>query len=107
MLKLFSSLPLAASLAASAAQAQAPADAADSYRIAVPYGDLNLASPRGLAAFRNRVRGAALSVCGERKVAPLAEASAGAECRADFERAAESRLSLVLTRQDSNAAGTR
>lgn len=108
MLKLISSLVLAAGLAAGAAHAQpSAADAGDTYRVAVPYGDLNLASPRGQATLRNRIRAAAASVCGDTKVAPLAEASVSAACRAGFIRAAEGRMSLVLAGQDTTVVGTR
>jgi UrcA family protein len=106
MLKLISSIALAATLAAGAAQAQAP-NGDDTYRVAVRVGDLNLASPSGLATFHGRVRAAAAQACGAVVVAPLAEATLTAQCRAGFIRAAESKVSLALGRQDNSIAGTR
>lgn len=108
MLKRIFMFAVAAGLAAGAAQAQAPdAEAGDTYRIAVRSADLNLMSPSGLATFHGRVRAAAAQACGEAKVAPLAEATRIAQCRAGFVRAAEGRMSLVLARQDTGVAGTR
>jgi UrcA family protein len=107
MIKLMTSLALAASLAAAAAQAQARANADDSYVASIPYGDLNLASPAGLATLRGRIRGAAFDVCGRSMVVPLAEAERTARCRAEFIRSAESRVTLVLNRQGDRVAGTR
>jgi UrcA family protein len=106
MLKLTSTVAVAASLAAGAAQAQTP-DAADTYRVSVRQADLNLASPSGLATFRGRVRAAASQACGDGKVAPLLEATQIAQCRAGFVRAAEARVSVALARQDTVVAGTR
>jgi UrcA family protein len=63
--KLFTSVALAATFAAGAAQAQAPAESGETYSIAVRSADLNLSSADGLATFRGRVRAAASHACGE------------------------------------------
>ena len=107
MLKLFTAAALGAALAAGAAQAQAPTAGADTYSVAVRSGDLNLASPNGVATFRGRVRAAATHACGDLKTAPLIEATQIAQCRAGFERSAEGRVSLAAMRQDTAVAGTR
>jgi UrcA family protein len=107
MLKLFTTVALAATLCAGAAKAQAPADAADTYAVAVRSGDLNLASPSGIATFQGRVRAAAAQACGDAKVAPLLEATQIARCRAGFERGAQLRTPLAQARQDTTVAGTR
>jgi UrcA family protein len=107
MFKLFTAVALAATLAAGAAQAQTPADGADTYSVTVRSADLNLASAEGIATFRGRVRAAAAHACGDAKVTPLLEATQIAQCRAGFERSAEGRVSIALARQDTVVAGTR
>lgn len=107
MLKLFTTVALGAGLCAGAARAQAPADAADTYRVAVRSADLNLASPSGIATFEGRVRAAAAQACGDAKVAPLNEATQIAQCRVGFERGARLRVSIAQARTDTTVAGTR
>ncbi|HEY0311662.1 MAG TPA: UrcA family protein [Allosphingosinicella sp.] len=106
MLKLINVAALAAAFAGTASEAQGQA-AAGTYSVAIRSGDLNLASPGGLATFRGRVHAGAAQACGDEKVAPLAEATQIAQCRAGFARAAEGRVSLALARQDTAVAGTR
>jgi UrcA family protein len=107
MLKLFPAAALAATLCAGTAAAQAPADGADTYTVAVRSVDLNLASASGLATFQGRVRAAATHACGDAKVSPLIEATQIAECRAGFERSAQTRIALARAPQDTAVAGTR
>lgn len=106
MLKLFTSVAIAATLCAGAARAQAPSDGADTYKVAVRSADLNLASAGGVATFQGRVRAAATHVCGDAKVSPLLDATQIAECRAGFERSAQIRVARA-TPQDTAVAGTR
>lgn len=61
----------------------------ESFSVAIPYGDLNLDSPAGIAAFAGRVKGEAKLVCGQAFPAWLEEAANVRKCRADFVRAAE------------------
>jgi len=112
MLKLFTSVAIAATLAASASGARAQAPAADSAletrSASVRIDDLNLSSPGGLATFRSRVRSAAFSVCGYAAPAPLAELDQVARCRDEVRRSGERGLGLALAaRQDNGAVGTR
>lgn len=110
MLKLISTVALAATLAAGAAQAQPPAtatDRTDTYSLSVHVADLNLATPSGLATFRGRVRAAAAQACGDPTAVPLFEAMDIVQCRAGFIRSAEGRLAMALNRQDTVVAGTR
>jgi len=106
MLKLITVAALAAAFAGTASEAQGPATAG-TYSVAIRSADLNLASPGGLATFRGRVHAAAAQACGDEKVAPLAEATQIAQCRAGFARAADYRVGVALTRQDTVVAGTR
>jgi len=105
MTKFLAVLALSAGLA-SAAQAQ-PASGADTFSAAVRAGDLNLASPGGLATFRGRVRAAADRYCGVAPTLPLAENSAIGRCHAELARSAEAQVSLAMNRTDNAVVGTR
>jgi UrcA family protein len=105
MTKFLVSLALAAGLA-TAAQAQNAAGA-DTFSTTVRAGDLNLASPGGLATFRGRVRAAADHYCGAAPTKPLVENEAVSRCRAELSRSAEMQVSLAMSRIDNAVVGTR
>ncbi|MBV8687996.1 MAG: UrcA family protein [Alphaproteobacteria bacterium] len=109
MKTLFASIALATVLAASAgsaARAQ-PAGGEETYTASIRSGDLNLATPGGLATFHGRVKAAANQVCGTAPVLPFNEASAIAACRAQLFRAADRQVSLAMAKPDTLVAGTR
>jgi UrcA family protein len=88
---------LAAAAAASALLA-APAgaqQASDVYTAAVAYGDLNLNSVAGRAAFSGRVKAQAGRVCGFQIATPLQESRDIRACRTEFARNAEQRIEMA------------
>jgi UrcA family protein len=105
MTKFLVSVALAASLA-TASQAQNAAGA-DTFSTAVRAGDLNLASPGGLATFRGRVRAAADRSCGAAPTRPLVENNEVSRCRAELARSAEMQVGLAMSRIDDAVVGTR
>lgn len=105
MTKFLVSIALAASLN-TAAQAQ-PGPAAETFTASVRAGDLNLASPAGLATLHGRVEAVADRYCGAAPVKPLAEAMAIARCHAELQHSAASQIALALGRTDTAVAGTR
>jgi UrcA family protein len=110
MLRLVTSVAIAATLAASAAKAQAPAVelGTETRSATVRVADLNLSTASGLATFRDRVRFAANEVCGVTAGGALQEAEQVARCHGQVRRSAERGLGLTLAaRQDNGAVGTR
>jgi UrcA family protein len=93
-------------VAVTAAFAAMPAAAQDlqfygngAYRISIPYGDLNLASPAGLKTLEGRVKAAAWRVCGLARPMTLIERRERKDCREGVFRAARPQVTLA-------AAGT-
>jgi len=105
MIRYLAPIALAAALAA-AAQAQ-PAYADDMFSATVRSGDLNLATPDGLATLRGRVKAAADRLCGVAPTLPLDEASAVGRCHAQLIRSAEAQVSVAMVKTDTAVAGTR
>lgn len=101
-----SSMILASLLATGAAQAQ-PAEGSQSYTASVRSGDLNLATPGGLATFHGRVKVAANQICGLAPSLPFYEARSVGECRAQIFRSAERQVTLAMAKSDTTVAGTR
>ncbi|MEA3064849.1 MAG: hypothetical protein QOJ27_1295 [Sphingomonadales bacterium] len=90
-------VPLLAFLTAACAAVPALAqERPDTFSAAVQQGDLNLASPAGVATFRGRVKALADRTCGAVPVAPIREAGPIAACRAQLFRSAERQVSLAL-----------
>jgi UrcA family protein len=106
MKAVFQLIALAALLAAGAAQARPAADF-DAPSASIRSGDLNLASPGGLATLRGRVKVAANQLCGIAPALPFGEARAVGACRAQIFRSAERQAMLAMARPDSVVAGTR
>jgi UrcA family protein len=102
----FCSIALASLLAATAAQAQ-PAAESETYSASIRSGDLNLATPGGLATFHGRVKAAANQICGTAPVLPFNEARAIGECRAHLFRSADRQVTLAMAKSDDGVAGTR
>jgi UrcA family protein len=50
-------------------------------RVAVPYGDLNLASQKGRAALNQRIKRAVAAVCDSPEIRDISRAAAASECR--------------------------
>src|SRR4051812_49031752 len=100
----FLAIALAASLATAAYAQPAPAD--DVFTASVRAGDLNLASPGGLATLRGRVKAVADRYCGVGPSKPLLENAAISRCHAELQRSAASQVALALGR-DTAVAGTR
>jgi UrcA family protein len=105
MIRYLAPIALAAAFAG-VAQAQ-PAYAGDMVSVAVRTGDLNLATPAGLATLQGRVRAAANRLCGVAPTLPLDEASAIGRCRAQLARSAEGQIALAFAQRDSAVVGTR
>ncbi|HEY0413680.1 MAG TPA: UrcA family protein [Allosphingosinicella sp.] len=106
MTRIFASIALATLFAASAAQAR-PAEADGTYTASIRSGDLNLATPGGLATFHGRVKAAANQVCGAVPVLPFYEADAVSACRSQLFRSADRQVSLAMGRSDDIVVGTR
>ena len=91
MTRNFSSALIAAALCtAGAAQAKEPNPSAT-----IRYGDLNLASPSGVATFRGRVKAAANRLCGTAPAQVIHQARAAADCRAELMRSAEAQIAAA------------
>ena len=89
-------------LAAAATFAATPASAANveisndgSYRIAVPYGDLNLATSAGIRTLEGRMRAATNSVCNSGQPPSLSELRAFNACRLSISEAARPQIALA------------
>lgn len=97
-MKTFLSLTIAAAaLSASPAGAHSIRVSDDgSYRIAIPYGDLNLASPAGVQTLKGRIKAAAKAVCGTARARSVGEARAVEACRQDVLAAARPKMMLAL-----------
>ena len=65
-------------------------------RVAVEYGDLNLASDIGRAAFDNRIAYAARQLCGDYLHTELKWAAMSQSCQADVIAGAQARRDAVL-----------
>jgi UrcA family protein len=92
-------LAAAATLAASPAGAHAVEISDDGrYRIAVPYGDLNLATPAGVRKLEARLKAAARSVCASPTETGFAAAREVGDCRRDALNAARPQMTLALNR---------
>lgn len=100
-------LPLAVAAAATFAASPAGAHSIHisddgGYRISIPYGDLNLASPAGARTLQGRLKAASRAACGGTpKVMGLAEARAFETCRRNVLEVARPKLSLALEPRDS------
>jgi UrcA family protein len=95
-------LPLALAAAATALAAS-PAGAhtihvADDgqYRVAIPYGDLNLANPAGVRALERRLKAATVAVCGRSTGKGVADARTASACRKSILEAARPQLALAV-----------
>jgi UrcA family protein len=105
MIRYLAPIALAAAFAG-VAQAQ-PAYADGMVSAAVRTGDLNLATPDGLATLNGRVRAAANRLCGVAPTLPLDEASAIGRCRAELVRSAEGQVAIASAQRDTAVIGTR
>ena len=105
-MKTFLSLTIAAiALSASPAAAHSVRFADDgSYRISVPYGDLNLASPAGVETLKGRINAATKAVCGTPRARSVAEARAVQTCRQDVWAAARPKMMLALKGEKGSIA---
>jgi UrcA family protein len=72
------------------------------YRISVPYGDLNLASPAGVQRLEGRLKAATNAVCGTPRAMGLAEAREVGACRRNVRDVARPQMALAL-KQDKGA----
>ena len=73
----------AAALAAGPAAAQLSA-LTDTYQVAVPYADLNLANPVGAAILERRIEAGAKQACGERSIFEMTRWNAVQTCQERF-----------------------
>ena len=93
---------LTAMALAMACAAPATAEPIDNqFSVAVPYGDLNLDSPEGVAALKGRVKAKAAQACDVPPIT-LGQALQVRSCRMAFVRSAERNLELELA---SSAGG--
>ena len=83
----------AASAASPAAASRAAAPAGEPFRVAIPIGDLDLASPAGRAAFAARVETLAKRSCAPRAFPAAYDPESLSRCRAEFRAAAEAAAS--------------
>lgn len=81
---------------ASIATAAAPA-AAESISQRVGYADLNLASPAGIAALRQRVATAVKQICGKAEVRDIHSDNRVEDCRRKARAGVEPQLALALS----------
>lgn len=96
-------LVAAAAFAASPANAQSVELGDDSYRISVPYGDLNINNPAGMRTLNGRIKSAANQVC-VTPSAPLTIAlQKASECRRQIVASAHSQLQLAANSRSSGA----
>lgn len=79
----------AASAAFPAAASRTAAPAGEPFRVAIPIGDLDLASPAGRAAFAARVETLARRSCAPPAFPAAYDPESLSRCRADFRAAAE------------------
>ena len=94
---------LTAMALAMACAAPATAEPIDNqFSVAVPYGDLNLDSPEGVAALKGRMKAKAAQACDVPPIT-LGQALQVRSCRMAFVRSAERNLELELA---SSAGGT-
>ncbi|MDP8912005.1 MAG: UrcA family protein [Pseudomonadota bacterium] len=105
-MKTFLSLAIAtAALSASPAVAHTIHISDDGgYRISVPYGDLNLASPAGARTLEGRLKAATNAVCGTPRVSGLAEARAVGACRRNVRDVARPQMMLALNGEKGSIA---
>lgn len=80
-------------LAAIAGSTHAGAQMAEANSATIFYGDLNLSSPAGYAAFEGRVRVAANQICADFGIVPLERSVTSARCKAKVAQSANSQLS--------------
>ena len=74
------------------------------YRISVPDGDLNLATPAGVRTLEGRLKAASNAVCGAPRAMGVAEARAGEACRRDVLAVARPQLMLALNGEKGSIA---
>ena len=74
------------------------------YRLSVPYGDLNLATPAGARKLEGRLKAAARSVCGAPTALGFVEAQAIGDCRRNVLEAARPQMTLALNRGKGSIA---
>ena len=79
----------AASAASPAAASRTAAPSGEPFRVAIPIGDLDLASPAGRAAFAARVAALARRSCAPPAFPAAYQPESLGRCRADFRAAAE------------------
>ena len=93
---LTTAIALAACSAAAALAAPVAAQSTgDNYTAAVSYGDLNLDSVAGRAAFHGRVKARAGLICGAQLATPLKESRDIRACRDEFIGGAERRIQFA------------
>jgi len=74
------------------------------YRISIPYGDLNLASPAGVRTLEGRLKAASQAVCGGPRVMGVAEARTVGACRRNVLAVARPQLMLALNGEKGSIA---
>jgi UrcA family protein len=89
MIRILLLLAAAASAGSAAAASRAAAAAGEPFRVAIPVGDLDLASPAGRAAFDARVETLATRACAPRPYPAAYEPRSLERCRAGFRASAE------------------
>ena len=89
-------------LAAAAAITATPANANEvqifqdgTYRLAVPYHDLNLGSDAGLRALQGRMKAATNVVCSINQVSSLSGEREARACRQEIQEAAQPQIALA------------
>lgn len=95
-------LPLAIASAAALSASMASAHTIQfsdngQYRVSIPYGDLNLASPAGVQTLNSRIKAASNAVCGGPRVSGLAETREAKACRQNVLAVARPQMMLALT----------
>ena len=68
------------------------------YRISVPYGDLDLASPAGVRSLEGRLKAAANALCGSTAGMGFGDARAIGSCRRTVRDAARPQMKLALNK---------
>jgi UrcA family protein len=86
--------------------AAVPASAAETEARAVPYGDLNLARPKGVASLRSRIARAVDEVCGDPYLVGVKVQQAIRKCRTATQTDANNQLALLLETRERMAAHT-
>jgi UrcA family protein len=92
---------MALAMACTAPATAQPID--DQFSVAVPYGDLNLDSPAGIAALTGRVKAKAAQACDVPPIT-LGQRLQVRSCRINFVRSAQRNLEIELA---SSAGGIR